>query len=109
MGYCCHVCNDATNYYLDMYEMLQKCIHLLHVHATSLELLVHHQNLISLNLLSKYHFGRCSSELAEQVPIPYSRGRPTSFSNKLHDFSVNIPSCYKDFYINSVFPHTGRI
>ena len=43
----------------------------------SLELLAHHQNVASLSLFYKYYFGRCSSELAGLVPLPYSRGRST--------------------------------
>ena len=38
----------------------------------------------------KYYFDRCSSELAQVVPLPYSRGRSTHYSDRLHDFSVTI-------------------
>ena len=48
-----------------------------------------------------YFFGRCSSELVELVPIPYSCGRSTRYSNILYEFSVTITRCYKDVYINS--------
>ena len=41
-----------------------------------------------------YYFGRCSSELAQLVPLPFSRGRSTRYSDTLHDFSVTIPRCY---------------
>ena len=51
----------------------------------------------------------CSSELAELVPLPYSRGRSTPYSDRLHDFSVTIPRCYKDVYVNSFFRHTARL
>ena len=51
----------------------------------------------------------CSSELAELVPLPYSRGRSTRYSDRLHDFSVTIPRCYKDVYVNSFFRHTARL
>ena len=54
-------------------------------------------------------FGRCSSELAQLVPLPYSRGRSTRYSDRLHDFSVTIPRCYKDFCVNSFFPRTARL
>ena len=27
----------------------------------------------------------------------------------LHDFSVTIPRCYKDVYVNSLFPHIARL
>ena len=49
----------------------------------------------------------CSSEMAELVPLSYSRRRSTHYSYKLHDFSVTIPRCYKDFYANSFFPCTA--
>ena len=57
----------------------------------------------------RYYFGRCSSELAQLVSLPYSRGRPNHYFDKLHDFSVTIPRCYKDVYVNSFFPHTARL
>ena len=58
--------------------------------------LAHRRNVASLSLFYRYHFGRCSSELAQLVPLPYSRGRSTRYSDRLHDFSVTIPRCYKD-------------
>ena len=51
----------------------------------------------------------CSSELAQLVPLPYSRGRSTRYSDRLHDFSVTIPRGYKDVYVNSFFPRTARL
>ena len=63
----------------------------------------------SLSLFYRYYFGRCSSELAELVPLPFSRGRSTRYSDRLHDFSVTIPRCYKDVYVNSFFPRTARL
>ena len=56
-----------------------------------------------------YYFGRCSSELAELVPLPYSQGRSTWYSDRLHDFSVTILRCYKDVYVNSFLPRTARL
>ena len=35
--------------------------------------------------------GRCSSELAQLVPLPFYRGKSTRYSDRLHDFSVAIP------------------
>ena len=43
------------------------------------------------------------------VPLPFSRGRSTRYSDKLHDFSVTIPRCYKDVYVNIFFPYTARL
>ena len=52
--------------------------------------------------MSKYYFGRYSSELAKLVPLPYSHRKPTPYSDRLHDF----PWCYKDDHVNSFFPAT---
>ena len=72
--------------------------------------MAHHRNVASLSLLYSYYFGRCSSELAELVPLPHSCGSFTSYFNRLHDFSVTFPPrCYKDFYVNSFFPRTARL
>ena len=62
--------------------------------ATPLEPLTHHWNVISLSLFCRYYVGRCSSELAQQVPLPLSWGRSTRYSDRLNDFSVTIPRCY---------------
>ena len=63
----------------------------------------------SLSLFYNYYFGRCSSELAELVPLPYSQGRSTRYSDRLHDFSVTIPRSYKDVYVNRFFPRTAKL
>ena len=75
--------------------------------AVSLDSLAQRRNVASLSLFYRYYFGRCSSELAQLVPLSYSRGRSTYYSDRLLDFSVTIPRCYKD--VNSFFPHTGRL
>ena len=49
------------------------------------ERLAHHQSEASLSLFYRYYFGRCSSELAQVVPFPYSQGRCTLYSDRLHD------------------------
>ena len=77
--------------------------------APSLEPLAHRRNVAGLSLFYRYYFGRCSYELAQLVRLPYSRGRSTRYSDRLHDFSVTIPRCYKDVYVNSFFPSTARL
>ena len=57
----------------------------------------------------RYFFGRCSSELVELVPLAYFRWRSTYYSNRLHNFSVTIPRCFKDVYVNNFFPRTFRL
>ena len=77
--------------------------------AASLEPLAHCRNVASLSLFYRYYFGRCSSELAGLLPLLYSQNRFSHYSDRLHDFSVTIPRCYKDVYVNSFFPHTARL
>ena len=55
------------------------------------------------------YFGRRLSELAQRVPLPYSRGWSTLYSDRFHDFAVTIPRCYKDAYINGFFHCTARL
>ena len=111
MEYCCHVWAGAPSCYLELLGKLQKriCRTAGPSLAASLEPLAHRRNVASLSLFYRYYFGRCSSELAQLVPLPYSRGRSTRCSNRLHDFSVTIPRCYKDVYVNSFFPRTAKL
>ena len=111
MEYCCHVWPGAPSCYLELLDKLQKqiCRTVGPSLATCLEPLAYRQTVASLSLFYRYYFGRCSSELAQLVPLPYSRGRSTRYFNRLHDFFVTIPRCYKDVYVNSFFPRTARL
>ena len=111
MEYCCHVWAGAPSCYLDLLDKLQKriCRIVGPSLAASLEPLAHRRNVASLSLFYRYYFSRCSSELAQLVPLPFSRGRSTRYSDRLHDFSVTIPRCYKDVYVNSFFPRTAKL
>ena len=109
MDYCCHVWAGAPSCYLELLDKLQKqiCKTVGPSLAALLEPLAHRQNRACLSLFYRYYFGRCSSELAGLVLLPYSRGRSTHYSDRLYDFSVTIPRCYKDVYVNSFFPRTA--
>ena len=111
MEYCCHVWAGAPSCYLELLHKLQKriCRTVGPSLAASLEYLGHRGNVGSLSLFYRYYFGRSSSELAQVVPLPFSRGRSTRYSDRLHDFSVTIPRCYKNVYANSIFPRTARL
>ena len=111
MEYCCHVWAGAPSCYLDLLDKLQKriCRIVGPSLAASLEPLAHRRNVASLCLFYRYYFGRCSSELAQLVALPFSRGRYTRYSDRLHDFSMTIPRCYKDVYVNSFFPRTAKL
>ena len=66
-------------------------------------------NVTSLNLFCWYCFSRCFSELAQLIPQPDFQRRSACYSKRLYDFSVDIPRCYKDGYVNSLFPHIARL
>ena len=88
MEYCCHVWAGAPSCYLELLDKPQKriCRTVGPSLAASLEPLAHRRNVVSLSLFYRYYFGRCSSELAQLIPLPYSRWRSTRFSDRLHDF-----------------------
>ena len=71
--------------------------------------LAHRCNVASLSLSYRYWFGRCSSEQAQLVPFLFSRGRSSRFSDRLRDFSVTIPGCYKDVYVSSLFLRAAKL
>ena len=95
MEYCCLVWPRAPSCYLELLDNLQKrtCRTVGSSLAASLEPLAHRRNVASLSFFYSYYFGRCLSELAQLVPLPYSRGKSTRYSDRLHDFSVTIPIC----------------
>ena len=111
MEYCCHVWAGAFGFGIGIVRQAQKeiCRTVGPSLVASLEPLAHCRNVASLTLFYRYYFGRCSSELAQLVPLPFSRGRSTRYSDRLHGFSVTIPRCYKDVYVNGFFPRTGRL
>ena len=106
MEYCCYVWAGTTSCYLELLDKLEKwtCRTVVPSLAASLKPLAHHQDVASLSHFYRYYFGKGSSELAQLVPLPYSQGRSTHYSDRLHDFSISILRCYKDVYVNSFFP-----
>ena len=100
MEYCCHIWAGAQK---RICRIVGPSL------AASLEPLAHHRNVASSSLFYRYYFGRCSSELAQLLPFPFSQARSTRYSDRLHDFSVTIPRCYKDVYVNSFFSCTAKL
>ena len=96
MEYCCHVWAGAPSYYLEISDKLQKqtCWIVVPSLAAFVELLAHCWNVANLSFFCRYYFGRYWFELAQLAPLPYFRGSSTRYSDRLHDFSVNIPRCY---------------
>ena len=99
--------------YLNMLDKIQKLIFssVGTSLAASLKTLAHRRNVVSLSLFFRYYSDRRSSELelVDLVSRPHSRGRSTIYSNRLHDFSVNIRRSYKDIHANNFFLHTAGL
>ena len=71
MEYCCHVWAGAPSCYLELLDKLQKqiCRTVGPSLAACLEPMAHRRNVASLSLFYRYYSGRCSSELAQLVPL----------------------------------------
>ena len=94
--YCFHVWAGAPSCFLELLDKLKKriCRTVGPSLAASLEPFAHHRNVASLmSLFNRHYFGRCSSERPQLVPLPFSRGRFTLYSDRLYDFSVTILRC----------------
>ena len=106
MEYCCYAWAGASICYLELLDNLPKhiCRTVGPSLAASLEPLAHCRNVASLSLFYRYYFRRCSSELTQLFLLPFSQGKSTCYSDRLHDFSVTIPRSYKDVNVNSFFP-----
>ena len=117
MEYCWHVWAGAPSFYLKFLNKLQKqiCRTVGPSLVVSLKPLTHHWNVASWSLFYRYYFGRCSYEVTQLipflylVPLPYSWGRSTRYSDGLHHFSVTIPPSYEDDYVNSFLPQAARL
>ena len=74
MECCFHIWAGAPSCYLQLLDNLQKLICRIvdPSLADSLEPLARHRNVASLSLFYRYYFSRCSSELAQLVPLPFS-------------------------------------
>ena len=106
MEYCCHVWACSLNCYLGLSDKLQKCRTVGPSLVASLQPLTHLRNVA---IFYEYYFGGCSYELAQLVPLPYSRWKSPRYSDRLHDFSVIITRIYKDVHVNSFFPRTTKL
>ena len=83
MEYCCKVWAGAPSCYLDLLDKLQKRIYRIvgPSLAASLEALAYRRNVASLSLFCRYYFVKFSSKLAQLVPLTFSRGRSTRYSD----------------------------
>ena len=95
MEYYCH----AWACYFELLDKLQKwiCSTVGASLGSCLEHLGHHQNVVSWSLFYRYYFGRCSSELAQLVPLPYSGARKVIFLSPFLD-ATRMPMSTVSFF-----------
>ena len=101
MEYCCHIWASAPSCFLELLDKFQKqmCRAVGPSLAASLEPLAHRRNVACLSLFYRYQL----------VPLLFSSGMSTRYSNRLHNFCVTIPRYYKEVYVNIFFPCTVRL
>ena len=77
----------------------------LSVSVSFLELLDKLQKRITglLILFYRYCFGRCSCKLAQLVPLPFSRGKSTRYSDRLHVIFLSPVLDVKSMSMSTVF------
>ena len=111
MEYYCHVWAGAPSGYLELLDKLQKwiCRTVGPSPAASPELLPHCQNVTSLSLFYRYYFVDVHPNWLNWFHFLILEEGSTCYSDRLRDFSVTIPECYKDVYVNSFFPCTTRL
>ena len=109
MEYCCYVWAGAPSCYLELLDKLQKqiCRAVGPSLAASLEPLAHCRNVASLSLFYRYYFVRCSSELAQLVPLPFFWGRSTCYSDCMSFLSpfLELQGCLCQQFL----PRTARL
>ena len=112
MEYCSHLWSGAAKAgCLDLLDRVQKRMqNLIGVGlAHRLDPLSHRRDVACLSLFYKYYHGHCSQELKGLVPGGRVIVRPTRYSEVLHKFTVNIPTCNGKYYSRSFFPRTATL
>ena len=76
--------------------------------SSTLQPLSHRRVLASPTLFYKYNHGRCSQELSSLLPNQCLSVILTRFSERSHQYAVDISRCKRKFYRTSLFPRTVR-
>ena len=106
MVYCSHVWVGAPSCFLEMLDKLQNVYIYDCWSSTCCVSWTLGSSPIWSQLKSfyyRYYFGKCSSELAQLIPLIYSRGKSTRYSDRLCVFSVIITRCYEDSILTVSF------
>ena len=109
--YCCHIWAGASADCLRLLDRIQKRItNIVGPDLSSnFQFLSHRRNVASLSLFYKYFHGSCSDELKSLTPTLKSFNCVTRYSANAHPFTVQLPSCNRQFYSTSFFPCTSDL
>ena len=77
--------------------------------SANFQSLSHRRNVASLSLFYKYFHGSCSDELMSLSLTLKSFNRVTRYSANAHPFTVQLPSCNRQFYLTSFFLRTSDL
>ena len=114
MEYCCHVGAGAPNCYLELLDKLQKwicrtcCFSWTIGSLSKCVQLRFFQLKFFFNFFYRYYLVDVLQNCLDWFHFLFFRGRSTRYSDRLHDFSVTIPRCYKNVYVNNFF-RTARL
>ena len=108
LEYCCHLWTGASAHCLHLPDQIQN--HLVNLVGPDLYTNFHSLSHVAfLSLFYKYFYGQCSSGLHQLTPSLKSFSRNTRLSAKSQYLTVQLPTCHKNFYSSSFFPHTSRL
>ena len=109
--YCCHIWAGASADCLSLLDRIQRRItNIVGPDLSSnFQSLSHCRNVASLFLFYKYFHGSCSDELKSLTHTLKCFNRVTRYSANAHPFTVQLPSCNRQFYSTSFFPHTSDL
>ena len=74
-----------------------------------LDSLRHRRNVASLFIFYLYFHADNSSELANCMPLPFSRPCCTRHSTSSHPYSVHLHNARVNLYLHSFIPYTGKL
>ena len=108
--YCSHIWDGAPRSHgLDLLDQVKKPVVSFVGSGLSanLQALSHRSDVASLSLYYKYYYGKCSSELADLIPVTLVI--VLMHSEQMHRHTVNSPLCRTKFYQSSFFPHAEAL
>ena len=112
LEYCCHIWGGAPSTHLSLLDRIQrKAVRLISDPSltSSMQPLSLRRDVASLALFYRYYHGKCSTELANIVPVPITYSRSTRLASCSHPYQVSTPRCRTLSHSSSFFPRTAKL